>query len=600
MRHHGDSKGTIIMMATSLVLLLLLASPALATDRYVATGGNDALNDCSGSASPCATIAHAVDESTDGDTVHLAAGTYNEANIEISIDLTIVGNDRSDTIIDADTDSDGQGNDRHIKTDNGGDTITLSKITFRNGYPSDNGGSIYCVGQTLNIDDCAFTGNDANTSDGGVIWSDCNATITNSSFTDNEAGEGGAIFIDSETVTINNCTISGNSANSGSGGGIHSDPGNFDNLTITDTVIANNEASNNGGGINVRGETIVRRSTISGNKALKYGGGVSVENNKWLHLINSTVSDNSAVKSGGGLSISIPANGSGNANLHNVTVTNNTADKNSATTFHGGGIFFNDATGPSTLNLENSIVAGNYLAAAYNDCYKDGATATLSSGGYNLIGVSEGGSCDAAFTSAGDLLNAIASELIDATLADNGGPTKTHALLSDSAAIDAGMPEGDGSCQDHEATKLDQDQRGFIKPVGGRCDIGAYEKGSCGDGAIDPGEECDDGTNNSDTTADSCRMTCILRTCGDGVVDSGEECDGGDNCNADCTSIAAAPGASGGTSDEDDGADASDASAGGGCSLSPVESTAGVSLLTLLGSALGAIVVGLRKAKKRS
>lgn len=40
-------------------------------------------------------------------------------------------------------------------------------------------------------------------------------------------------------------------------------------------------------------------------------------------------------------------------------------------------------------------------------------------------------------------------------------------------------------------------------------------------------EECDNGTNNSDTQPDKCRTDCVLPSCGDGVADSNEECDDG-------------------------------------------------------------------------
>lgn len=61
----------------------------------------------------------------------------------------------------------------------------------------------------------------------------------------------------------------------------------------------------------------------------------------------------------------------------------------------------------------------------------------------------------------------------------------------------------------------------------------------CGDGALDPGEECDSGADNSDTVADACRSDCSLPRCGDGVVDSTESCDdggvvAGDGCDANC------------------------------------------------------------------
>jgi hypothetical protein len=63
----------------------------------------------------------------------------------------------------------------------------------------------------------------------------------------------------------------------------------------------------------------------------------------------------------------------------------------------------------------------------------------------------------------------------------------------------------------------------------------------CGDGITQPGEECDNGFLNSDTTPDACRSDCTLPICGDNVQDSDEECDGtaslgcADACRVDCT-----------------------------------------------------------------
>ena len=59
----------------------------------------------------------------------------------------------------------------------------------------------------------------------------------------------------------------------------------------------------------------------------------------------------------------------------------------------------------------------------------------------------------------------------------------------------------------------------------------------CGDGVIQPGEECDDG---NDINDDACTNTCALPACGDGILQPGEECDDGnaddnDGCAADCT-----------------------------------------------------------------
>ncbi|MCH7592870.1 MAG: IPTL-CTERM sorting domain-containing protein [Planctomycetes bacterium] len=65
----------------------------------------------------------------------------------------------------------------------------------------------------------------------------------------------------------------------------------------------------------------------------------------------------------------------------------------------------------------------------------------------------------------------------------------------------------------------------------------------CGNGMIDAGEACDDGTSNSDTVPDGCRTDCSLPACGDNVKDSSEQCDGEDlgdcpgSCADDCTCL---------------------------------------------------------------
>jgi hypothetical protein len=57
-------------------------------------------------------------------------------------------------------------------------------------------------------------------------------------------------------------------------------------------------------------------------------------------------------------------------------------------------------------------------------------------------------------------------------LADNGGPTWTHALDPASPAIDAGNPAG---CLGPGDVPLTDDQRGELRPAGDACDIGAFE-----------------------------------------------------------------------------------------------------------------------------
>jgi hypothetical protein len=71
---------------------------------------------------------------------------------------------------------------------------------------------------------------------------------------------------------------------------------------------------------------------------------------------------------------------------------------------------------------------------------------------------------------------------------------------------------------DFDSSALVEDA--FTANVGFRCCT------RCGNGVLDPGEECDDG--NLDP-ADGCSPVCGPETCGDGVVDAGEDCDCGTN-----------------------------------------------------------------------
>lgn len=65
-----------------------------------------------------------------------------------------------------------------------------------------------------------------------------------------------------------------------------------------------------------------------------------------------------------------------------------------------------------------------------------------------------------------------AADVLNPTLADNGGPTQTHALVAGSPAIDAGDPAFDPNAL---SPPLTLDQRGYKRLAHRRVDIGAYE-----------------------------------------------------------------------------------------------------------------------------
>jgi cysteine-rich repeat protein len=85
----------------------------------------------------------------------------------------------------------------------------------------------------------------------------------------------------------------------------------------------------------------------------------------------------------------------------------------------------------------------------------------------------------------------------------------------------------------------------------------------CGNGVLDPGEQCDDGNNIS---GDGCEADCTNPVCGNRIVDPGERCDDGNNingdgCEADCTN----PVCGNGIIDPGEQCDDGNTSSGDGC-----------------------------------
>src|SRR5262249_5970363 len=139
-------------------------------------------------------------------------------------------------------------------------------------------------------------------------------------------------------------------------------------------------------------------------------------------LINCTVSGNSALQEGGGVFAAA-------VTLLNVTITRNGAHQ-------GGGVFWESGNPP--VSVKNSIIAQNFVDSTGAGPDVFGA---FNSQGHNLIGIVDGNSTGFfALNSNGDLIGTTSAP-IDARLgplANNGGPTFTHALRKRSLAIDHG------------------------------------------------------------------------------------------------------------------------------------------------------------------
>lgn len=291
---------------------------------------------------------------------------------------------------------------------------------------------------------------------GGVRNGEGSLTLTGVVVRGNEAvaesdtsvrAEGGGVFSEGP-LTLRETTVTGNTARASDG------------ATLTAAL---------GGGVAALGELTVEASTISGNvaeasssgsTATAQGGGLLAGTEATIS--RSTISGNAV--DAGGTATQRRAQGGG-VQVQEATITASTLAGNSATS---AGLAF----GANLVSVLGASVRDTIVAEPLGDADScDGTVAspgvnTIVSGGYNL---DQDGSCE--FGEGSDLAAVVAGL---GPLADNGGPTPTHALLAGSIAIDRGNSFGTTT-----------DQRGFPRPSdfpaisnkegGDGSDIGAFE-----------------------------------------------------------------------------------------------------------------------------
>lgn len=266
------------------------------------------------------------------------------------------------------------------------------------------------------------------------------------------APQGGGIRNDGD-LSLDRVVVTDNLENSAApanfefgGGGIYN--GDGATLDLTDSTVSDNRTANqNGGGIyGFFNSTInVTRSTISGNVGGEVAGGLRSLGD--VTIVNSTFSGNTSTEwHGGGI---FHTDGQ-------LTVTNSTFTGNVAPAGTASGILVATFGAPASMTLTNSVMEG--FGGAFACAIEGGVTATITSGGSNVI---SDGSCNPNATT--DQPNT-AAQL--GPLADNGGPTLTHALTAGSPAIGAADP----------AAAPATDQRGFARDAAP--DSGAFELGA--------------------------------------------------------------------------------------------------------------------------
>lgn len=352
--------------------------------------------------------------------------------------------------------------------DLGGGTLTVDGIdlSFGSKYRSDNnarGGCVYTNGNlVLNDSHVSFCGVHANTytASGGALYAQGSMSITNSvidtaGLTTSGDARGGCVFALGD-VTLVGSSLSGcrNATPSrGFGGGVYAGGDLVMKYSTIRDNVNDDAATSLGGGVYVRGNTSIFWSTISGNTA-GAGGGIALVNDSGGHsasIVESTVSGNVA-RAAGGILAFVPLA------LGNSTVAFNTANVGNATPLDyawSGGL----AVRASPVTLTSTIVSNNVVH------HPDGREEHGDVGGDLPIDV--GGSANLVMDSAQTMPpDTLFADPLLAPLADNGGPTKTHALFSGSPAIDSGEDGG-----------WDTDQRGvgFARVENAHADIGAYE-----------------------------------------------------------------------------------------------------------------------------
>ncbi len=444
------------------------------------------------------TLAHAGGVVTVCDEAHLLAALSGGGTVAFACSGTITLT--AEIVISADTTIDGTGQNVTISGNNAvrvfsvssGVALDLTALTVADGNASFGGGIVVDSNATLSASNVTFAGNTASGWGGGVyggaVHNQGMLTVIESAFSGNSAGDGGGIYNAGGTMHVSNSAFSNNSARWYLGGGIYNHWGamtvsastfsgnsayygagilNGDGgvLKVVDCIFSvNNADSTGGGGGGITNYNIltVTNSTFSGNTAWDGGGMRNYAGT--VTLTNSTFSDNSAGQLGGGI-LNHPSQPGGMVTIGNCTFSGNSAGA------VGGGIFNYNGN----MVISNSTFSGN-SAGAGGGAANMGDTLTLKNTivansplGDNCYGVMADGDGNLSYPDS--TCPGANADPILGPLQDNGGPTHTMALGSESGAIDAG---NDATCAASPVNNLDQ--RGVTRPKGPHCDIGAVEQ----------------------------------------------------------------------------------------------------------------------------
>ncbi|MDH3201362.1 MAG: hypothetical protein OEM15_10765 [Myxococcales bacterium] len=361
---------------------------------------------------------------------------------------------------------------------------SLTNVRIASNKAYERGGGIYSgPGSELSLDGVTIDDNTATgggeAAGGGLYLERCTVFIRNSVVENNVArgrsgqsgrrARGGGLFVSEGALIVEASRIVANSAIGGDASGEFSGAG-----------------YSRGAGLNLEGPmALIVDSAVSGNASLggfgPVGGGFASGGGIWFDVgsltIEGTTIDNNLADgmtgrfeagAGGALLLSSDAR----FVAVNSTISGNRADFGEAmelglrarAAFYNSTIAFNstdEGHSAVVIRSDSEVTLRHTVLANEGRCF-----GTVRSLGYNLFGPNF--ECNIEGDTTGDLTD-VDPQL--ASLADNGGPTMTHAISENSPVLDAGDPAG---CFGEDGKLLASDQRGATRPVG-VCDIGAVE-----------------------------------------------------------------------------------------------------------------------------
>ena len=319
----------------------------------------------------------------------------------------------------------------------------------------------------LTLNDMEITGNSG--PKGGGLYLDNfygDLTLTNSYIHNNTGtNAGGGIYVPSTasqvvgsgSVHISSTVISNNTSGGRGGGGVL---GNSASVTIENSTFSGNESGNGGGALYILSTPTsvdITGSTFDSNTAYYQGGGI-LSSSPAVTISNSTFTANTGM-GGGGLS----ALHGQSLTINQSTFTGNMAVGTDPDYFGGGGINFRASI---AVSLSGSIVSANSASITdQSDIGLIDASSTSMTSSHSLLGEID---TRISLLGAGNLR--VNTPLLG-VLADNGGPTKTMALLLGSPAINAGP----NPVATFEGNSFDQRGEGYPRVIGSTVDIGAVE-----------------------------------------------------------------------------------------------------------------------------